>query len=74
MLNEFIDRLLTICHMSKDTGAAPAIPLKILMPLLTEHCLDPRAARMLERDENFQRLQFQCHQIFSIHDFMDSRL
>jgi hypothetical protein len=44
------------------------------MSLLTKHCLDPRAARALERDENFERPQFQCHQIFYFRDFMDSRL
>jgi hypothetical protein len=40
-------------RMSKDTAAAPSIPPETLMPLLTEHCLDPRAARILERNENF---------------------
>jgi hypothetical protein len=34
--------------MSQETAAAPAIPLETLMPLLTQHCLDPRAARIFE--------------------------
>jgi hypothetical protein len=60
--------------MSGNRAAAPAIPLDTLLPLLTQHCLDPRTARILERDENFRTLQYRCHQIFSVHDFLVSQL
>jgi hypothetical protein len=60
--------------MSDDSVAAPAIPLETLLPLLTQHCLDPRTARILEPDENFRTLRFRCHQIPYVHDFLESRL
>jgi hypothetical protein len=60
--------------MSKDTAPGPAIPLETLIPLLPEQCLDPRAAGILELDENFQRLQIRRHQIFHVDDRMDLRL
>jgi hypothetical protein len=62
-----------ICPIFKGPAVAPAIPLETLIPLLTEHYLDPRAARVLERGENVQRVRFRCHQIFYVHDFIDSR-
>jgi hypothetical protein len=60
--------------VSEDSAAAPAIPLETLLPHLTEHFLDPRTARIAERDEKFRTLRFRCHQIFYVHDFLESRL
>jgi hypothetical protein len=60
--------------MSESTAAAPAIPLATLLPLLSEHCLSARAARILEHDEHFQVLQFRSHQIDYVHAFVTSTL
>jgi hypothetical protein len=35
--------------------------------------LCPRAARVLEYDENFCSLQFRCHQIYDVHDLATPR-
>jgi hypothetical protein len=45
-------------HMSKRTATAPAIPIALPLPDLMEHCLDARAVRVFEHDENFATLQF----------------
>jgi hypothetical protein len=63
-----------IKHMSESTAAAPAIPLAILLPLMSEHCLSARSVRMLEHDEHFQVLHFRSHQIYYVHNFVTSTL
>jgi hypothetical protein len=60
--------------MSETTAAAPAIPLDVLIPSLSQYCLNPRVLRLLQRDENFQALQWRCHQIYYVHDFATSKL
>jgi hypothetical protein len=60
--------------MSESTAAAPVIPLATLLPLLSEHCLSARAARILEPDEHFQILQFRSHRIYYVHNFVTSNL
>jgi hypothetical protein len=60
--------------MSESPAAAPAIPIALLLPDLMKHCLDARAARVLEHDENLAVLRGRCHQIYDVHDFVTSRL
>ena len=60
--------------MSEETAAAPAIPLEILMPRIEQYCLNPRATRLLEHDDEFRGLQFRCHQIYYFHHFATTQL
>jgi hypothetical protein len=60
--------------MSEATAAAPAIFLDTLMPCLGQHCLNPRALRLLEHDEEFRALSLRCHQIYYVHDVATSKL
>jgi hypothetical protein len=60
--------------MSEDIATALAIPPQTLLPLLTQYCLNTRAAQFLERDEDFRALQYRCHQIYYVRNFATSRL
>jgi hypothetical protein len=56
--------------MLQDTAATRGIPLETPIPLLPQHCLDPQATGILERNENFRALKFRCHHMFYLNDFM----
>jgi hypothetical protein len=60
--------------MSASSAAAPAIPVKTLLPHLVHHCLSDLTARILEHDETFPGLQFRCHQICYVHNLVTSVL
>jgi hypothetical protein len=40
--------------MSEATAAWRATPLDVLIPCLTQCCLNPRVLRLLQREEDFQ--------------------
>jgi hypothetical protein len=58
----------------ENTAASPALPLATALPLLSEHSLSARAARILEHNKHFQVLQFRSHQFYYVHNFVTSTL
>jgi hypothetical protein len=60
--------------MSKDKTAAPAIPLETLMLRIEEYCLNARAGRLGEHDEEFGGLRFRCRQMYYFYNYATTKL
>jgi hypothetical protein len=60
--------------MSEATAAEVAIPLDALMAYLGQHCLNPRALRLLEDDEESRAFTCRCIMVHYCHDFATSTL
>jgi hypothetical protein len=60
--------------MSQATAATLEIPVPELIAGLGQGCFDPRAARLLGRDEMLPTLRYRCHQIYYVHHFATSIL
>jgi hypothetical protein len=59
--------------MWHGTTAAPALPLEILLPRLTEFWIPRTVSNILRKDAIFQTIEFRCQQIVSVRDIAESQ-
>jgi hypothetical protein len=63
-----------IQYTSEGTALTLPIPIEVRLPFLTQHSLGARVGQVVEHDQKFRTLWFQCHRIYYVHDSATSLL